>query len=337
MSIRQISHCLKRLSASRQASWSKRPGSGQVYNPKIAQSNISKRLASAEADYQHAMSHTTAPSQPRKNYKYVQTHRSASPDGSGRLVKITICNPAKLNILSIEAVNELEHAISKLRTDTSTRVAIFTGQTEPHYTASFCAGANIREMESISAPDQARAFITRIYNLCQLIYNWNVVTIARIDGLCFGAGLELAACCDFRYGTQRSMFSMKEVALGIPSVVHARLLANIVGWQVAKRMVLLAKVIEADEAQRSNLLDSKCSTAEEMDGQIQDDVQLMASYGRQAMRVQKELILDWEQTSLSAGIRNSIDSFAEMWKDGGSEPKKHMRDWMDRSRDKKHR
>ena len=269
------------------------------------------------------------------DYENISVSTSRLASGLGHLAYITICNPTKLNILTAKTINELKHAITTLRGYPKPRIIILAGRTGSSHTASFCAGANIHEMESIGDREQARDFITRIENLCHAMYTSEAVTIARIDGLCFGAGLELAACCDFRYGTERSSFSMKEVAIGIPSVIHARLLANIMGWQAAKRMVLLGKVMGANEAHRANLLDGEFSTAEEMDAHIQEDVDLMASYSQEAVRAQKELNLYWESHGLVSGIGKGIDVFAETWSDGGTQPKRYMRAWKGRDRARK--
>ena len=338
VSLRQISHYFEPLSASCQIFSSEPPSSKRVYKPKTAHSTILKRFASKEAGSDTPIVIRGPPSQPAKDYgqsdyKYVKVDITQLGDDRGRQAVISIRNPAKLNILTAETIDELTRAIETLKTYARPRVVIFTGQTEPPHTAAFCAGANIREMESISTPEQAREFITRLKDLCYLIYLWQAVTIARIDGLCFGAGLELAACCDFRYGTQRSTFSMREVAVGIPSVIQARLLANIMGWQAAKRMVLLGKVMEADEAQRSSLLDGEFSTAEEMDAHIQEDLELVGSYSQEAVRAQKELNLYWESHGLGAGIEKGVDVFADTWADGGTQPKRYMRAWMGRKRD----
>jgi enoyl-CoA hydratase/carnithine racemase len=257
------------------------------------------------------------------------------PNDTGVKATITINNPSKLNILSTPTLITLQNKLYALNKDGELRALVITGQADPSRTASFCAGANIQEMESINTPDEAKKFISRIYAICELLRNMKAVTTARIDGLCFGAGLELAACCDFRYATERSTFSMKEVAVGIPSVVHARLLSNIMGWQAAKRMVLLGKVIDAEEAHQSSLLDGKFVTVAAMDAQIEEDVQLVASYGRQTMRTQKALNVQCEESDLMAGIHASINHFATMWEDGGKEPKQYMGAWLQRSRDKK--
>lgn len=256
-------------------------------------------------------------------------------NGTGIKATITINNPSKLNILSTATLITLQNKLYALNKDGDLRALVITGQADALRTASFCAGANIQEMESINTPDEAKKFISRIYAICELLRNMKAVTTARIDGLCFGAGLELAACCDFRYATERSTFTMKEVAVGIPSVVHARLLSNIMGWQAAKRMVLLGKVIDAEEAHHSSLLDGKFATVAAMDAQIEEDVQLVASYGRKTMRTQKALNVQCEESDLMAGIHASINHFATMWEDGGKEPKQYMGAWLQRSRDKK--
>ena len=261
--------------------------------------------------------------------------RRELPNDGGVEATITICNTPKLNIINTKTIRELRKALKTLEQDDDVRTVIFTGQADPSRTASFCAGANIQEMESISTPEDARTFISRVYEICEILYRLKPVTICRIDGLCFGAGLELAACCDLRYGTERSTFSMKEVAVGLPSVVHARLLANIMGWQAAKRMILLAKVWSAQEAHRTNLLDEIFPTPGAMDKQLQEDVDLMGSYGRKTMRVQKDINLVWEHVGLQEGINYSIDAFATMWEDGGTEPKRAMGAWMNRRRSKK--
>ena len=57
--------------------------------------------------------------------------------------------------------------------------------------------------------------ILKVQEACQAIRDISVPTIAEIDGRCLGAGLELAASCDFRYATQKAVFGMPEVCLGV--------------------------------------------------------------------------------------------------------------------------
>src|SRR4029079_11214516 len=72
--------------------------------------------------------------------------------------------------------------------------------------------------------------------------------IARINGYCIGAGLELAAACDLRIASSNATFSMPEVRLASPSVVEAALLPRLVGTGRARWLVLTGEAIDSREA-----------------------------------------------------------------------------------------
>src|SRR5262249_20570846 len=88
----------------------------------------------------------------------------------------------------------------------------------------FIGGADIREMSALANPNDGRAFITRLHHCCDAIRAIPVPTIARINGLTLGGGLEIAAACDVRIAAERAVFGMPEVKPGIPSVIDAALL-----------------------------------------------------------------------------------------------------------------
>jgi enoyl-CoA hydratase/carnithine racemase len=75
-----------------------------------------------------------------------------------------------------------------------------------------------------------------------------VPVIARINGWCLGAGLEIAASCDLRIAADNAVFGMPEVRLGIPSVVEAALLPRLVGAGRARWLVMTGETIGAAEA-----------------------------------------------------------------------------------------
>src|ERR1700742_4940630 len=74
---------------------------------------------------------------------------------------------------------------------------------------------HVAEISKLESPEQARSMISKVYDAGQAIRETPVPTIAQIEGRCYGAGLELAASCDFRYATKDSHFAMPEVELGV--------------------------------------------------------------------------------------------------------------------------
>lgn len=76
----------------------------------------------------------------------------------------------------------------------------------------------MNEISHLESPEQAKNLILQVYEAGQAIREIPVPTIAQIEGRCFGAGLELAACCDFRYALSGCSFAMPEVELGVRSL-----------------------------------------------------------------------------------------------------------------------
>lgn len=72
--------------------------------------------------------------------------------------------------------------------------------------------------------------------------------IARLNGYCLGAGMEMAASYDLRIGCRSARFGMPEVKLGLPSVIGAALLPRFMGWGKACDLILTGDLIDAAEA-----------------------------------------------------------------------------------------
>src|SRR6185437_14972322 len=121
-----------------------------------------------------------------------------------------------------------------------------------------------------------------------------VPAIARIDGYALGAGLELAAACDLRVASERAVFGMPEVRIGIPSVVEAALLPKLIGHGRARRLLLTGETIGAVEALAWGLVDVVVQP-EQLDRAVDELARPILAAGPQAIRLQKALILDWEE------------------------------------------
>ena len=110
---------------------------------------------------------------------FVTTVRTAHEKGD--VCRVTINNPKKLNTLSSEILEELAAKLNSLGDDENLRAVILTGAGDK----AFVGGANIYEMAELE-PDTARAFITRIHNVCTAVRNLPVPVIARVNGYCLG-------------------------------------------------------------------------------------------------------------------------------------------------------
>jgi enoyl-CoA hydratase len=268
-------------------------------------------------------------------YEHIKVAVSELRNGRGTYARVELANPRKLNIASSETLKELHTAFKHLETQNDIRVVVISGEQADNTTPSFCGGANIHEMQSVENSEQARAFITRIYDVCEAIRNNPAAVIAAIDGLCLGAGLEIAAACDFRLATRRSFFAMPEVEIGIPSVVHARSLVNIMGWQEAKKLMMFATKLDGEAAKSKGLVDDLAAGPEEMEAMVQRDLGILTAHRAEAMHAQKRLFTAWEDMPFQEGLLKSIDVFAEAYGTGGSEPRALMAEWINKQKQRK--
>ncbi|OJJ05327.1 hypothetical protein ASPVEDRAFT_153560 [Aspergillus versicolor CBS 583.65] len=250
--------------------------------------------------------------------------------GSGTVANVTISNPKRLNSMDRDMVKKLTSTLRQLSQQPDIRCLVVQGATTTTKSPSFTSGANIFQMANISSYEEAEDFISGLHEACQAMRDIPVPTIAKINGLCLGGGLEFAAACDFRYATRTSTFSMPETKFGIPSVIEARLLANLIGWQKAKEMVYFARFYSAEDVEPWGLVDKSCKDVQELEEVVHEAVTTISSFGPKAMREQKALCQIWEESDLASGIEAGIHAYARMFQDGGSEPKHYMKAFTER-------
>jgi len=163
---------------------------------------------------------------------------------------VTIVNATKLNTLNRALMEALITAIEALMDVPNLRAVVLRGAG----TRAFIGGADITEMAALNA-GSARDFITLVHRSCDVFRRLPVPVIARIQGYVLGAGLEVAAACDMRVAATDAVFGMPEVRIGIPSVVEAALLPQLIGWGRTRTLLLTGDTIDAATAERWGLVE----------------------------------------------------------------------------------
>jgi enoyl-CoA hydratase len=108
------------------------------------------------------------------------------------------------------------------------------------------------------------------------------------------------------------VFGMPEVRVGIPSVIEAALLPQLIGYGRTRRLLLTGVTIDAEEALAWALVDA-VAAPERLDAVVERFAAAILAGGPQAIRLQKKLILDWEELSTGAAIARGIEIFAEAY------------------------
>jgi enoyl-CoA hydratase/carnithine racemase len=242
----------------------------------------------------------------------------------GGSVTIELINSKTLNIVGSGAIEELTQAVATVGQDGDVRVVVLRGAGEK----AFIGGADINEMVTLDR-SSAEVFIRRLAGLCEAIRDCPVPVIARLAGWCLGGGLEVAASCDLRIAESGAKFGMPEVAVGIPSVIHAALIPKLIGASHAAWLLLTGETIGAATAAAWGLV-HEVVAADALDARIAELSARLGGFGPQAVRQQKRLLNNWFDVTTDAAIEDSIEQFGLAFLTG--EPQQHMRAFLTRKK-----
>lgn len=245
---------------------------------------------------------------------------------AGRIAWITFNNPAKRNAIGLAGKDRLIALMAGLRHDPSLRAVVITGAGDK----SFVGGTDLAEMAGFDLA-AAEASALRTHRMCDAVRTCPVPVIARINGYCFGSGMELAACADMRVAADHAKFGMPETRHGIPSGMEAALLPRLIGWGKACELVLTGDQIDAAEAYRIGFLQRLVAYAE-LDAAVERWIASLLACGPRAIRIQKRLLLDWERMAATDAARAGIQAFVDAYR--SDEPRRLMTAFVNRRKDR---
>jgi enoyl-CoA hydratase len=223
----------------------------------------------------------------------------------GAVAFLTIDNRAKLNTLDRALMTDFIGKVETLASRDDLRALVLRGGGDK----AFIGGASIPEMATLTR-DTAREFITLVHRTCDCLRRLPVPVIAAIDGYALGAGLEVAVSCDLRVATTRAKFGMPETKVGIPSVVEAALIPQLIGFGRARELLMLGEIIDAGTALRWGLVERVVESAA-LDAEVEAILTALFAAGAQAVRSQKALMQRWEILPADQAVQAGIDAFAQ--------------------------
>lgn len=164
-------------------------------------------------------------------------------------------------VLSNDLLAALEERIAELEVgaaDGRVRVVLMTARAR----GAFIAGSDLRPLRGLTRAGAAAEHALSAQRVLRRLEQLSVPTIALLDGMCEGAGLELALACSYRLASDspRTRLGLPEVRTGlIPGFGGTVRLPRLIGIQPALEMILTGRPIDAAEAARIGLVDDVVS------------------------------------------------------------------------------
>ena len=204
----------------------------------------------------------------------------------GAVATVTLNRPESRNALNVALLLELRACFESLDRESGVRAIVLAGAGP-----GFCAGADVKEWAAEKTdPAPVHDWVSEAIAMMRTVRNCTRPVIARIDGACVGAGLDLALCCDFRYASDSAKFMCSYTHLGYsPDAGGTWLLPRILRLQTARRFIYTGELWLGTRAATEGLVDVALPV-EALDGAVAEFADQLASGPTRAIAESKYLL-----------------------------------------------
>jgi enoyl-CoA hydratase/carnithine racemase len=216
----------------------------------------------------------------------------------GGIATVMLNRPDRYNALGVRIVDELGEVLEEIEGSGEVRAMILTGAGEK----AFCSGVDLKERSEMDA-DAKWAHNRGLNAFAERLARLQVPTIAALNGLAFGGGLEITLACDFRIAAEGARFALPEVGLGIvPGAGGTQRLPRLVGPTRAKELILTGRRIGAQAALEMGLV-SKVVPAGSLMEEARALAEEIAANSPLALAYAKAAVDLASETSIEQGLR----------------------------------
>jgi enoyl-CoA hydratase len=213
----------------------------------------------------------------------------------GRVGLVTLNRPKQLNALNDALMTELGEALLGFDADETIGEIVLTGNDK-----AFAAGADIGAMAGWSYMD--------VYKTDYITRNWEALrrvrkpVIAAVAGFALGGGCEMALACDIVIAAETAKFGQPEIRIGVmPGAGGTQRLPRAIGKAKAMDMILTARMMDAQEAERAGLV-SRVVPAEKLLDEALAVANAICEFSGPAVMMAKEAVNRAYETPLAEGI-----------------------------------
>lgn len=226
----------------------------------------------------------------------------------GHVVHLTLNRSMSLNSLTMDTLHELAAICDDLNKRKDIWVVVIQGEGDH-----FSSGLDQMVFKELMELPR-KEILTQIADqqkCVDMLDGLSKITIARIQGFCIGGGLILALACDFRIASERSIFSLPEVRLGIPITWGTMRVARTIGIPKAKEMIMLGKKYRSADALVLGLV-HKVVPPGKLDQAVNEFVNRLVGVPPQTLLLTKEILATGDRMSLSDSQEFELELFGDL-------------------------
>ncbi|MCF1592308.1 enoyl-CoA hydratase/isomerase family protein [Streptomyces muensis] len=227
---------------------------------------------------------------------------------------ITLNRPDKRNALTPALIGDLHRALDACDSDPRVRAVVITGAGD-----AFCAGADLAHLrERLDDPDGCELFVEELLrplaSALGRLRDSGRPTIAAVNGACFAGGFELLMGCDLVIASEAATFCDAHSRRGLaPAVGGEAGLVNAVGATRARRILMLAEVLDAHQLAQAGLV-SEVVPSDGLVERVDEVTAVIARRSPTSVSAVKFAVQRCESRPWQQAVDEGIEEFRRLWK-----------------------
>lgn len=211
---------------------------------------------------------------------------------------IYLNRPDNFNSLNNQLAGDLHSALEDITNNKKYHCLIITGKGR-----AFCAGGDITNFQKAEDPMDYMQNLADTFHAALKSLKKNFISIAAINGFCFGAGLGLSCVCDLRLCSSYAKFGSAFTGIGLsPDSTLTAHLPKIIGLSLATDLILTNRILTAEEALKFNLVSRVIESNEDLLNEAKELATQLSNGATLALKRAKYLI----ETSFSNDLESQI-------------------------------
>ncbi|KAE9613776.1 hypothetical protein Lal_00016329 [Lupinus albus] len=237
--------------------------------------------------------------------EFVKLHNLQGSDSG--IVEVKLDRPGTKNAIGKDMLRGLSHTLELIEQNSYTNVAIISSSVP----GVFCAGADLKERRTMNE-SEVKDFVNSLRSTFSFLEAVRVPTIAVIEGVALGGGLEMALACDIRICGEDALMGLPETGLAIiPGAGGTQRLPRLVGHSIAKDIIYTGRKINGTEALSIGLV-NYCVAAGEAYSKALAMARDINQKGPVAIKMAKRAINEGVETDLTSALALEEDCYDQV-------------------------
>ncbi|MCY3883299.1 MAG: enoyl-CoA hydratase/isomerase family protein [Gammaproteobacteria bacterium] len=252
------------------------------------------------------------------------SRRHVTIQRDGHIVELVLANPPR-HTINAQGSQELYEELELLSRDSSVRVIVLIGESGSvfvrHYEVGELADSSERVIQRGPQPRQSSSTASRprseggLRGAMRLLESMPQITIAAINGMAHGGGLELALACDFRLARAGEFtLGLPETGVGIlPGGGGTQRLARMVGVARSLDLILHGTVLDVTTALDMGIVSRVLpNPLGEFHDAVKEFAQNLARRAPIALAKAKQAIREGVELPLTEGLHREAELFGQL-------------------------